>query len=299
MRTDKNKNNDVFVGSSWIILALIVLLVLPLLINLLCCRVPVINKIFGEPKGWTMFWGTYIGAIISCLVAYYVLFKQLEQNHKENSDNRKLQIGVIEYQQKTQWLTELKSRLFDFETLFHRSDFDSLLTLFWSTQDTVMEHQSQIMDKINEIYTKASSAILAINTMFTGEKDDFETKSLTFFNGNGEELFAALDDLRWFADNFGAMSPAVPLYDDLQEYHDEINSYESSNHTHSSKSRRIWDIMESLKNRCDGEVRNIIIRTRVSETLRQTSILEIHKAIGALIEHEQGKINDILKADNT
>ncbi|MCD8209045.1 MAG: hypothetical protein LUD72_13995 [Bacteroidales bacterium] len=289
----------------WAILAGLV--VLPLIVNL-CCYFHSDNGVFGEPRGWTMFLGSYIGAITSCLVTFYVLSKQLEQNHKENSYNRQLQINAIEYQQRTQWLTELKGRLYDLESVFHRSDFDSLADLFTCDMKPPisMDYQTKILEKINWIFSKASSAILPVNTMFTEKRDDFETESLVFFNENIEELYAVLDDLQWFIYNVECMFASAFPHTTIstsqrrstQDYINRTNAYKEIEHSHSSKSRRIWEIIESLQYRRDYNAKLSIVYTRIREALNQIDLPKIHKAIATLIEHEQEKINAILKTDN-
>ena len=106
----------------WILL---LLLVLPIAVNL-CYFIPALNAVFEEPKAWTTFWGTYIGILISSLIAFYVLYKQLEQNQKENNTNRQLQLAILEYQVRSQWLTELKIKLADYYKAFSLKDVRDL-----------------------------------------------------------------------------------------------------------------------------------------------------------------------------
>lgn len=98
----------------WIILAVVLA---PLIINVLILW-PAFFCFVGEDTDWLGFWGAYIGTILSSVIAFYVLHKQLEQNHAENRNNRELQISILEYQTKSQWLTELKSKMVDYYNAF-------------------------------------------------------------------------------------------------------------------------------------------------------------------------------------
>lgn len=78
----------------WVILAVVLA---PLIINVLILW-PAFFCFVGEDTDWLGFWGAYIGTILSSVIAFYVLHKQLEQNHTENCNNRELQISILEYQ---------------------------------------------------------------------------------------------------------------------------------------------------------------------------------------------------------
>lgn len=80
----------------WILLSVILI---PCLINLIMIQ-PRIYRIVGNDTSWLSFWGGYIGSVISSAIALFILWKQLNQNHQENEENRKLQLKNIEYQQK-------------------------------------------------------------------------------------------------------------------------------------------------------------------------------------------------------
>lgn len=86
----------------------VILLVVPLLLNFLLL-IPTSFKVVGTDTDWLSFWGGYLGAILSAMVAFYVLSKQLAQNQEqneinrtlnkeENDANRNLQVQIMEYQ---------------------------------------------------------------------------------------------------------------------------------------------------------------------------------------------------------
>ena len=95
----------------WILVIVAALAILiggiPYLINYLILK-PKQFGIVGDTTTWLSFWGSYIGVVISATIAYFVLYKQLKQNHKENKSNRDLQLAVIKQQQQLQKLDNLK-----------------------------------------------------------------------------------------------------------------------------------------------------------------------------------------------
>lgn len=82
------------------------------------------DAVGGEnaPTVWLGFWGGYMGAMISAAVAFFILRKQLEQNHEENEKNRQLQINVIKYEQQQKELLNLKLALMNYIQSFKMSE---------------------------------------------------------------------------------------------------------------------------------------------------------------------------------
>lgn len=79
----------------WVIL---MMLVSPIVINFILL-VPAFYPIVGRDTDWLIFWGSYLGSIISASVAFIILAIQYKQNQKENKANRQLQINTIKHQQ--------------------------------------------------------------------------------------------------------------------------------------------------------------------------------------------------------
>lgn len=80
-----------------IAIVLIVVLVLPLGINALYL-ISTDCEVLHKPSEWTMFWGGYLGAIISAAVAFIILHIQRKENEEQNNSNRDLQINTLKYQ---------------------------------------------------------------------------------------------------------------------------------------------------------------------------------------------------------
>ena len=106
----------------WVILLIISV---PIIINCLILK-PAMFKFVGKDTDWLNFWGAYIGTVLSSCIAFYVLRKQLSQNQNENENNRTLQINILKYQQKSQWLTELKIKLAEYYKAFSFNDINAI-----------------------------------------------------------------------------------------------------------------------------------------------------------------------------
>lgn len=75
----------------------------PLIVNCLY-NIETNCKVLHKPQEWTIFWGSYIGSIVSAAVAFIILFLQRKDNKEENEKNRILQLKILEQQQEMQWL---------------------------------------------------------------------------------------------------------------------------------------------------------------------------------------------------
>ena len=86
----------------------IVLIVAPIIINFILSW-PSFTRVVGTDSDWLSFWGGYLGAILSTMVAFYVLHRQISQNQEQNEENRRLnegenrfnrdlQVRIMEYQ---------------------------------------------------------------------------------------------------------------------------------------------------------------------------------------------------------
>ena len=87
-----------------------VIIVLPIIVN---CILHINNPIsewlptVGIPNEWIGLWGSYIGAIISGLIALYVLYHTITENAKI----RETQVKTIKYTQQQTWLDNLRQQV--------------------------------------------------------------------------------------------------------------------------------------------------------------------------------------------
>ena len=268
------------------------LMALPIVVNL-CYFIPALNAVFEEPKAWTTFWGTYIGILISSLIAFYVLYKQLEQNQKENNVNRQLQLAILEYQVRTQWLTELKIKLEDYYKEFSLKDVwdlgDLILTDNPSSVSTI---KKQIHNNIKTILERMEAADFLKGLMFPIHLDEKETELLLCCQECTNELYSLLEDLDWFALTVCYFNGNFSLNKDI--YVRETNKYLIEPGLHSSKSRRIGEIIIEYEYNIFDNKKDII-RKRMTEALVLLNPADIQRKVANLIDYEQRKIEKLLE----
>lgn len=266
--------------------AIPVVVLAPLIINwfILC---PAFFCFVGKDTDWLGFWGAYIGTILSSVVAFYVLYKQLEQNHAENRYNRELQISIMEYQTKSQWLTELKSKMVDFYNAFSQNDITMLGDCFVS-----YDNKGYINKEIKRILDKMKNADFAKSLLFPKKIDYMESECLGRLNTYTEEFNALLADLYWLA----------LLYDNDRfrtdyDFRNELTqNFKKRAKLHCNiKSRRVWDFIDLSTEKI---YISSVVNKRISEGVKNISPGEIISVISELIDYEQEKVNKIILNNN-
>lgn len=106
------KSKNIIIG----ILFTVAACILPLVINFLVTR-PKFFAVAGDEGDWLSFWSTYISSVASAMMLYIAL-KNIVENHKENSDNRLLQVRMMAYQQEKDRLDKLADKLWIFQSSF-------------------------------------------------------------------------------------------------------------------------------------------------------------------------------------
>lgn len=268
----------------WVVIPIIIA---PILINWLLLK-PKIFDFVGDDSIWLNFWGTYIGTVLSTMVAFYVLYKQMEQNHTENRNNRELQISILEYQIKSQWLTELKSKMADVYNAFSQND----LTMLGDSYG-FYDKKSYIIKEIKRISDKMKDADFAKGLLFPKDIDRNESKFLARLHGYEEEFNALLEDLNWLA----RLSDNDKFRTDSNFRNEIIRNYkERARQFNNIKSRRAWELIDF------GATKISIItiaNLRIKEGIENISPDEIMFVISKLIDYEQEKINKILNINGT
>ena len=113
---------------------LILIVVAPIIINY-ALLIPAFGPVVGDNVHWLSFWGSYLAALVS----FIILFIQREDNHKENEQNRQLQINVLKYQQEMQWLNENKDILIDFALTLSKDDLIELSNKIGEGKDILQD----------------------------------------------------------------------------------------------------------------------------------------------------------------
>lgn len=267
----------------WIVLSVILI---PCLINLIMIQ-PRIYRIVGNDTSWLSFWGGYIGSIISSAIALFILWKQLNQNHQENDENRKLQLKNIAYQQKTQWLNLLRSKLADYYSAFCIYDL-----IFLEEMIIKKENQSDIRNKIKVLLDRMTNANFSVGILFPESLDSEEKKMLSEIKKITEEFYATLGDLDWYVHDVayfnGNFESNKLLYIKRTEKYMKEAQYDLSH-------ERIWNIIIANDYNIFDKHEEIV-SNYFDIVLEKLKINDIQKQIIDLIDYEQNKIDNILKS---
>ena len=275
----------------WIILAVVLA---PLIINVLILW-PAFFCFVGEDTDWLGFWGAYIGTILSSVIAFYVLHKQLEQNHVENRNNRELQISILEYQTKNQWLTELKIKLAEYYKSFSFNDINAIADRILTKETNASIQIKETRTSLKQIIDSFNIADFSKGIMFLNELTKEESEFIAKLKSYSDEFCALLEDIDWYMFKVYGYNGGDDILKDM--YVKQTKSYQQEEHTHISKSRRIWDIIIEYNYKITSKNKEII-STRMKEAMLNIKADDIQKTIVNLIDFEQETINNILRKKN-
>lgn len=266
----------------WIVLSIILI---PCLINLIMIQ-PRIYRIVGNDTSWLSFWGSYIGSVISSAIALFILWKQLNQNHQENDDNRKLQLKNIEYQQKTQWLNLLRSKYADCYSAFCIYDLTLLEEKIFKK-----ENQSDIRNEIKVLLDRMTNANFSVGILFPENIDSDEKRLLFEINKIMEEFYAMLGDLDWYVHDVAYLSGGFDFNESI--YKERTDNYMKDAYKHEISHNRIWDIIIANGYNIFGKHEEIVSKY-FDHVLEVFNPNKIQKHIINLLDYEQNKIDKIL-----
>lgn len=274
--------------------AILIVIIAPVLINYLILK-PAFFNFVGKDTDWLGFWGAYIGTILSSVIAFYVLHKQLEQNQKENKSNRELQIDILKYQQKSQWLTELKVKLAEYYKAFSFNDVNAIGDNILVKSIRLSEQIKDARTSLKLIMDNFNIADFSKGILFPKDLDSRETELLAKLKSYSNELSSLLEDLDWYLFSvFGHNGGDSML---RKMYIDKTNAYKQEIHSHESESRRIWEVIEEYDYKVSG-YNGKIIATRMKEASDNLKPVDIQKTITELIDYEQDIINKIIATNN-
>lgn len=274
--------------------AILIVIIAPILINYLILK-PAFFNFVGKDTDWLGFWGAYIGTILSSVIAFYVLHKQLEQNQKENKSNRELQIDILKYQQKSQWLTELKVKLAEYYKAFSFNDVNAIGDNILVKSIRLSEQIKDARTSLKLIMDNFNIADFSKGILFPKDLDSRETELLAKLKSYSNELSSLLEDLDWYLFSvFGHNGGDSML---RKMYIDKTNAYKQEIHSHESESRRIWEVIEEYDYKVSG-YNGKIIATRMKEASDNLKPEDIQKTITELIDYEQDIINKIIATNN-
>lgn len=108
----------------------------------------------GYPNEWIGFWGSFIGAIISGLIALYVLYHTITENAKI----RETQVKTIKYTQQQTWLDNLRQQVI---SNYNMLDMQNLSTALYKLQKGEFEEARMSLMTLNRnIEFQANSSSL-------------------------------------------------------------------------------------------------------------------------------------------
>lgn len=127
---------------------LLIILGVPILLNFFVFM-PTSRLSVGRLQDWMAFWGSYLGATISTLAAFVILYIQRKDNKIENSKNHQLQLNVLSYQQEVQWLSELRKAIANHICVYRENDIKEIINLTYSSSyDSVSQKIKAIYDTL-------------------------------------------------------------------------------------------------------------------------------------------------------
>ncbi len=278
--------------------AIMLIIILPSIVNLIMIQ-PKLFKTTGNASSWLSFWGSYIGAILSSSIAIFILYKQQEQNHKENYANRKLQLSAIKYNQEIEKLRDLRSVLIEFQVSFDFIEINKVAEKFIKGQYDNNEY-NRLKYLIRDIDEK-SFKVTSVLTLF--ESSDYINKFNLYYNKIYNSYGMLIEELCSFFDlmsNLPVDRNARREYV-IQElnYWKQVDEQYKESITHIQGFRpckSIHDIIVSL-----GKYENIeenapvIIRKRLLLSFDDSKIKEVLKdIIEKILNDEQRRIDNIL-----
>ena len=270
----------VFIG---IILATILL---PFIINWLILQ-PCKFQFVGNDVDWLSFWGSYIGAIISAGVAFVILAIQYRQSQNENRKNRKLQIDVIEYQQKRQWLNDLKIKCTQYFDGFDADSLELIVNSFYNE-----ESEENIKKTLKALSDKKNNSSFSFGIMFPPPSflDAEERKILSELNTYSTTYLIVLYDIIWLYD-LCLRNKILGTQPEEDELHNNVCKFK-------------WGV-DSFAISLFGTVKPNLIETaspkayykRIAKScLRKIDELEnVQNKLAELIDYEERKINKIIQ----
>ena len=261
-----------------ITIVLIIALILPLGINALYL-ISTDCEVLHKPSEWTMFWGGYLGAIISAAVAFIILHIQRKENDKQNDTNRNIQINTIKYQQE---LSRLDNFITTASKLIEAINPIALKTLCKQIQrDNVSQIEKALLDSIDYVLRVQRELCLHLSDMNVRQKQ------------LGEDIDKIIDrftDIQCDIQNFLIMISVsdVPMTNQL------LKEYATDNDEMSERLKKA--ILDFTPSKYEGvklewEWESIILSLA---DLVQDESDKLYELIDSFVEEERTRINKIL-----
>lgn len=277
----------------WLIL---ILLIIPFII----CTLYFIlhgNGIIKGEADWLSFTGGYIGVLLSTLVAFFILHKQLNQNHEENEYNRKLQLKAIKYEQELKMLENMKV---SFGVLFKSLDHQKLITLrdkivlYYFPDDQFKITYNDVIKNMDDFVGEINQARYVYYTSLTGmgKLDEKEISYLEEINNIINGYADLLIDLKALIDNFVKSPDEIhrsPNF--IRLVIDKLKKDKYNTHISEITIKLIEEENYSFYDNADSIINKRVLY--LSESLKLTN--RMPSVLYDFLDHEQKKIDDELR----
>lgn len=286
----------IFIKKYWWLL--LMLFVTPMVMNIIMIQ-PILFPIAGNDSSWLGFWGSYIGSILSSSIAIYILYKQQNQNHKENEDNRKLQLSVIEYNHELEKLRDLRSALIDFQVSFDYIEITKIAERFIDGHYGEEEYirLKNLMRDIDEKSFKATTILDLISSSVAIRSFNL------LYNKIYNSYCLIIDDFFTFFD----LLKDLPKNKAERNYYvkQNLKSWQLVNNQHKQTTEKIqnfvnqrsfYDIIVELDSYNDlDKLAPDIVKERLLETVKDSALKEeLKEIIAKILIEEQNRIYKIL-----
>ena len=160
----------------------------PLIVNCLY-NVETDCEVLHKPQDWTIFWGSYIGSIVSAAVAFIILYIQSKENREENEKNREeneknriLQLKILEQQQEMQWLNMLRQAYVEYIAAYSLNNIIEIV-------NKVKNNPDEASNLIKTVIDRTEKAKLMIDLLWKSkEKDDIKNMIHKNYNSTNYTL---------------------------------------------------------------------------------------------------------------
>lgn len=275
----------------WIMIALGLLLLsicLPVIINFLILK-PQLFETVGSGADWLLFWGSYMGSILSAIAAFVILAVQYKQNKDESKNNRDVQKDILKYQIRSQWIADLKTKFIEYNESFDIIKIHEIAELIKRNDPRDKDY---CISQLDRIWAKKDYATRHIQMMYYEKTDDFQNKLIEYLKEYDTLLFHILSDLTWYCrkiafQNYSDISPVEYAKNEIKKLkviEEEYGEYPIIKVIQKHE----WNIVSKNTD---------IINDRMSE-LKDFNSNELWGIIKTLVAYEQKLIDKIIE-DNT
>lgn len=235
-------------------------------------------EILHEPSGWTMFWGSYIGSIVSAAVAFIILHLQRKDNRKENESNRILQLKILEHQQEMQWLNTFRKVCSEYVVAYSNNDIRYVI-------NTMVNDPKEAFECIKILIERLKKCDIALKYIgFRGNSTKILCTCDSLFNLYMQALNDIQNEVVYLMQNKLSSFQVFSEISNSMEISDEMKLV-IQDYTRKLQTDNISDITHF----------HTIALLRISKL--EMYINEIQNALGNYIHSEQDRIEQILKQD--